>query len=43
MEFLTLCVGNNEYRIKLRVYRDCGGGGAQFDQNAAIAIYVQFR
>lgn len=33
------CLGNNEYEIKLRVYRDCGGGGAQFDANAVISIY----
>lgn len=33
------CLGNNNYQIRLRVYRDCGGGGAQFDAQANIAIY----
>lgn len=33
------CQGNNDYRINLRVYRDCGGGGAAFDANSNIAIY----
>ncbi len=33
------CIGNGEYRIRLRVYRDCAGGGAQFDTQANIAIY----
>ncbi len=33
------CVGTNVYQIRLRIYRDCGSGGAQFDANANIAIY----
>ncbi len=33
------CLGGNAYAIKLRIYRDCAGGGAQFDANAFIAIY----
>ncbi len=33
------CIGGNNYQIRLRVYRDCGGGGAQFDAQANIAIY----
>lgn len=33
------CVGNNDYRIRLRVYRDCAGGGAQFDADVNIAVY----
>lgn len=33
------CLGGNNYQIRLRVYRDCGSGGAQFDANANIAIY----
>ena len=37
-EISYLCLGNNTYRIKLRVYRDCASGGAQFAQQAAIAI-----
>lgn len=33
------CQGNNLYTVSLRVYRDCQGGGAAFDQNAQVAIY----
>lgn len=33
------CLGNNVYEIRLRIYRDCGSGGALFDANANIAIY----
>ena len=38
-EISYVCLGNNFYKIKLRVYRDCASGGAQFDTQAAIAIY----
>ncbi|MCR9153809.1 MAG: gliding motility-associated C-terminal domain-containing protein [Bacteroidetes bacterium] len=38
-EITYTCQGNNLYTISLRVYRDCGGGGAAFDANANIAIY----
>lgn len=40
-EITYQCLGNNDYAIKLRVYRDCGGGGANFDNIARIAIYDQ--
>lgn len=33
------CQGNNLYSVKLRVYRDCAGGGAAFDAFARVAIY----
>lgn len=33
------CLGNNEYRIHLRIYRDCNSNGADFDQLATITIY----
>lgn len=33
------CTGNNDYRIRLRIYRDCGSGGAQFDADVDIAVY----
>ena len=33
------CLGNNEYRFTLRIYRDCAGGGAAFDQTANLAVY----
>lgn len=34
-----VCLGNNQYEVTLRIYRDCGGGGAQFDNNAFLSIY----
>jgi gliding motility-associated-like protein len=33
------CLGNNVYSVKLRMYRDCAGGGANFDQVTQVAIY----
>ncbi|HMG14837.1 MAG TPA: hypothetical protein VK590_05300, partial [Saprospiraceae bacterium] len=33
------CLGNNMYKITLKVYRDCAGGGAGFDSPAQIGIY----
>lgn len=33
------CQGGNNYEIRLRIYRDCAGGGAAFDANARFAIY----
>lgn len=33
------CLGNNMYKITLKVYRDCAGGGAGFDMPAQIGIY----
>lgn len=33
------CLGNNVYTVKLRVYRDCAGGGAAFDNFVQVAIY----
>lgn len=33
------CLGGNNYEVRLRIYRDCASGGAQFDATAAIAIY----
>lgn len=38
-EISYVCNGANNYDIKLRIYRDCGGGGAPFDANAEVAIY----
>jgi gliding motility-associated-like protein len=38
-EISYTCVGPNVYNIKLRIYRDCGGGGAQFDNIARVAVY----
>ncbi len=36
------CLGNDEYRITMRVYRDCWGGGANLDNPAPISIYTGF-
>lgn len=33
------CLGNGDYRIKLRIYRDCNSTGAGFDANAAVTIF----
>ncbi len=33
------CLGGGDYDIKLRVYRDCAGGGAAFDAFADLAVY----
>lgn len=41
-EISYTCSGNNDYRIKLRIYRDCAGGGAQFDADVDIAVYDAF-
>ncbi len=38
-EISYTCVGANIYDIKLRIYRDCGGGGAPFDGIARVAVY----
>lgn len=34
------CLGNNQYRFTLKVYRDCAGGGAPFDSPAQIGVYL---
>lgn len=33
------CLGNNDYRITLKVYRDCFNGVAPYDNPASIFIY----
>ncbi|MEO1437778.1 MAG: PKD domain-containing protein, partial [Bacteroidota bacterium] len=33
------CLGGDNYRITMRVYRDCFSGGAPFDAFASITIY----
>jgi gliding motility-associated-like protein len=38
-EISYTCLGNNDYEIKLRIYRDCAGGGAAFDASVSIAVY----
>lgn len=38
-EISYTCMGPNVYEIKLRIYRDCAGGGAAFDPSVSIAVY----
>lgn len=33
------CQGNNVYQFNLRIYRDCAGGGANFDNQAIITVF----
>ena len=35
------CLGNNEYEVTLKIYRDCQGGGASFDGplNGSVTLY----
>jgi len=33
------CIGNDDYIITLKVYRDCNSQGAPFDNPATVAIY----
>lgn len=33
------CLGNNVFRVTLKVYRDCLNGQAPFDRNAAVTVY----
>jgi len=33
------CLGNGNYKIRLKIYRDCASGGANFDDPAQIAVY----
>ena len=33
------CLGNDDYLITLKVYRDCFSSGAPFDSPASIAVY----
>jgi hypothetical protein len=38
-EITYTCNGSNNYTIKLRVYRDCNSGGAQFDNTVTFTIF----
>ena len=38
-EITYTCNGGNNYTIKLRVYRDCNSGGAQFDNTVTFTIF----
>lgn len=38
-EITYTCSGNNNYQIRLRIYRDCNSSGAPFDPQAAITIF----
>lgn len=38
-EITYACNGSNSYTIKLRIYRDCNSGGAQFDNTVTFTIF----
>lgn len=38
-ELIYECIGNSDYRVKLIMYRDCAGGGAQFDNPVDLYIF----
>jgi len=38
-EISYTCLGNNQYQIKLKIYRDCNSTGAPFDVNALIGVW----
>lgn len=38
-EIYYTCLGNNNYKITLKLYRDCYNGQAPFDSPAYVAIY----
>jgi len=38
-EIYYRCLGNNNYEITMKIYRDCYLGQAGFDQPANLAIY----
>lgn len=38
-EITYQCLGNGTYILKMRVFRDCNSGGADFDDFAALSIY----
>lgn len=40
-EMTYRCLGNDQYLFTMKVYRDCFGGGADFDRPATIQIYQQ--
>ncbi len=33
------CLGNNEYRVTIEIYRDCNSTGAQFDNPLLLFVY----
>jgi len=38
-EITYTCVGDNQYQITLKIYRDCFATGAGFDQNPTMTIF----
>lgn len=38
-EISYTCLGNNEYLVTLKIYRDCFSSGAEFDFNANMTIF----
>jgi len=39
-DFYYDCLGNNQYRITMKVYRDGVSAGAQYDQQAKIGVFT---
>ena len=33
------CLGNGQYQVTVKIYRDCNSTGAQFDQNLPITVF----
>ena len=33
------CLGGNQYRVTVKIYRDCNSTGASFDQNLPITVF----
>ncbi len=33
------CLGNGKYKFTMKIYRDCNGGGAEYDKDASISVY----
>jgi PKD repeat protein len=38
-ELYYTCLGNNQYQLTLKIYRDCFSQGAPFDANAVLTIF----
>ncbi len=38
-DFSYKYVSGDSYQLKMKMYRDCGGGGAQFEQSLRVGIY----
>jgi len=39
-EIIYSCLGSNQYKIQLKIYRDCFSGGAPFDNPGTLYIFL---